>query len=132
MEVVEVVGYVGLGRELAVRAPMLAVHLKLPCAQSGATVSAPPTSRGDLSVARALETPGLEIGKVLERELLGLEMLGALERDLELAIAEAPERELEVENVKVLERELEVEVVTALEREQEIDEALEREVELEM
>ena len=124
--------YVGLDKELAVLDLMLDVHQRLLYVLSGATVSAPPTSQGDLSVGRALETPGLEIGKVLERELLGLEMLGALERDLELAIAEAPERELEVENVKVLERELEVEVVKALERGQEIEEPLEREVELEM
>ena len=57
----EEAGYAGLARELAVRAPMLAVLLRLPCVLSGATVSAPPIGRGDRSVARALTTPGLLI-----------------------------------------------------------------------
>ena len=57
----EEAGYAGLARELAVRAPMPAVQQRLRCVLSGATVSAPPTGRGDRSVARALTTPGLLI-----------------------------------------------------------------------
>ena len=61
----EEAGYAGLARELAVRAPMPAVQLRLRCVLSGATVSAPPTGRGDRSVARALTTPGLLISDTL-------------------------------------------------------------------
>ena len=58
---VEVAGYAGLVRELAVPAPMLAVQRKLPSALSTATASVPPTGVEVQRVARALETPGLLI-----------------------------------------------------------------------
>ena len=93
----EEAGYAGLARELAVRAPMLAVLLRLPCVLSGATVSAPPIGRGDRSVARALTTPGLlimveeavamEVVEVKIMWTLGLPIM--VEEDAEMEVVEA-------------------------------------------
>ena len=63
MEVVEVVGYVGLVRELAVRDQMLDVQQRLRSVLSGATASVLLTDQEDLSVAllvmlRTMLTPG--------------------------------------------------------------------------
>ena len=57
------VGYAGLVRELAVRAPTLDVQLMLRSVPNGATVSVPLTDQEDLSVAlvvmlRTMSTPG--------------------------------------------------------------------------